>query len=746
MNKVIANLLATFLVSSSLLSCAPQVKKIVEEKKEEVKVVKKEIPLYPVPKKVPEQKNYTGETYTDDYAWLRNKENPEVIAHLEAENKHTEMMMKSTESLQDSLFKEMVARIKEDDSSVPQKIADYYYYSRTEQGKQYRIYCRKGKLATAKEEITLDLNTLVKGDFLALGDYKVSPNQKLLAYTLDNNGSEAYDLYIKNLETGELFKEVIPNTSGNIEWSSDNKTIFYSTLDAAKRPFKVFKHKLATEIEKDTLVYHEADESYYLGISKTKNGAYILLNSGSQITSEVRFINATKPDEMPKVVTKREYGVEYSVENRDNKFFIVTNKEAINFKLVVTPIDKPSAENWKEVIPAWETIKIDDFQVFKDHIVVLEREAALKKILLINLKNFESKYIEFEEPVYNVELAKNPEYTSPNLRFTYESLTTPESVFEYEFATGKKNLLKRQEVLGGYDPSNYEAERGFASSPDGVTVPISIVHKKGLEKNGNNPVYLYAYGSYGSNMDPYFSSARLSLLDRGFVFAIAHIRGGGDLGRRWYEDGKFLKKKNTFVDFISSAEYLIKENYTSKDKLVISGGSAGGLLMGAVTNMRPDLFKGVVADVPFVDVINTMMDPTLPLTVIEYDEWGNPNQKEYYDYMKSYSPYDNVKAQAYPNMLVTAGLNDPRVGYWEPAKFVAKIREMRTDKNLIMLKTNMGAGHGGASGRYDYLKDTAFEYAFALKVTGGLPETIATPVPSETPAPIATPIPTPSAN
>jgi len=551
-----------------------------------------------------------------------------------------------------------------------------------------------------------------------MGAYKVSPNNKYLAYSVDTDGSETYTINIKNLQTGELFPEKITNAYESLEWANDNETFFYTVLDTANRPFQAYKHILGTEPKKDTLVYDEKDEAFYLSLSKTKNKNYILFNSGSQISSEVSYLEADKQSGPLTIISPRIKGVEYYVENHDNDFYIQTNENAPNFKLMITPVSNTSKENWKEIIPHFNTVKIDNIQSFKNFLVVTERENAIKKILIINLSNYELKYVDFPEPVYNVELAANPDYESSTLRFIYESFTTPVSVYDYDMEKHTRVLLKQREILGGYEPGNYEAERVYAKATDGTIIPISLVHKKGFIKDGNSPLHLYAYGSYGISSDIDFDSTRLSLLNRGFTFAIAHIRGGGDMGKQWYEDGKFLKKKNTFTDFIACAEHLINEKYTSKDKLVISGGSAGGMLMGAVTNMRPDLFKAVVADVPFVDVINTMMDPTLPLTVIEYDEWGDPNKKEFFDYMKSYSPYDNVQAQTYPNMLVTAGLNDPRVGYWEPAKFVAKIRTMKTDNNLLLLKTNMGAGHGGASGRYEYLKDVAFQYAFFLDRLG----------------------------
>jgi oligopeptidase B len=676
--------------------------------------------LPPVAKQIPTIKNYPEDKYIDNYFWLRDKTNPEVINYLKSENQYTDLVMKHTQPLQDQLFKEMVGRIKENDSSVPEQLGNYFYYTRTEAGKQYKIYCRKYGTTDAAEEIILDPNKLYAGSsYFAIGAYKVSPNNKYLAYSTDTDGSETYTVNIKNLQTGELLPEKITNAYETLEWANDNSTIFYTVLDYANRPYQAYRHKIGTDPKKDTLVYHEKDEAYYLSISKTKNKNYILFNSGSQISADVRYLPADNPTGVLEAIGPRQEGVEYYIENHDSKFYILTNENAPNFKLMITPVNATAKSNWKEIIPHYNTIKIDSIQSFQDFLVVSERENAIKKILIINLSNLELNYVDFPEPVYNVELANNPDYESTTLRFNYESFTTPLSVYDYDMEENTSTLLKQREILGGYNPSDYRSERIYATAQDGTQIPISLVYKiKGFEQNGTHPLHLYAYGSYGVSTDIDFDITRLSLLDRGFAFAYAHIRGGGDLGRDWYENGKFLKKKNTFTDFIACAEHLINEKYTSKDKLVISGGSAGGMLMGAVTNMRPDLFKAVVADVPFVDVINTMMDPTLPLTVIEYDEWGDPNKKEYYDYMKSYSPYDNVGPKAYPNMLVTGGLNDPRVGFWEPAKLVAKIRANNTDNNLILLKTNMGAGHGGASGRYDYLKDLAFQYAFFIDRLG----------------------------
>ncbi len=736
MKRVSVSLLSVLILAITSVGCAPTIRE--EVKKEPIE--QKDLIQPPIAKKIPSQKTYNEEPYMDDYFWLRDKANPEVISYLEAENKYTDEKMKPASQFQEKLFKEMVSRIKESDSTVPEKVGSYYYYSRTEPGKQYRIYCRKYGTLDAVEEIILDCNELAAGkDYFALGVFKISPNQKYLAYSADTNGSETYTLFIKNLQTGQMLKEQISNTYDTAEWSNDNQNIFYTVLDSAARPFQVFRHKIGTEPVTDSMIYHEKDEAYYLTISKTKNKSYILLNSGSQITTEVRFLSADKPFGTFKVIQPRRYGIEYYVENRDNKFYIMTNDNAPNFKVMLTPVDFPDKVYWKEIIPHWDNVKIDSIQAFKDYLVVLERENALKKILIINMNNFNLKYVDFDEPVYNAELAHNPEYDSDILRFNYESMVTPQSVYDYDMKSNTRQMLKQREVLGGYDPQKYTSERVYAKASDGTRVPVSLVYKKGLIKDGNNPLHLYAYGSYGVSSDPDFDSTRFSLLDRGFVFGLAHIRGGGDMGRQWYLDGKFMKKKNTFNDFIAVSEHLVNEKYTSKDKLVISGGSAGGMLMGAVTNMRPDLFKAVIAEVPFVDVVNTMMDPTLPLTVIEYDEWGDPNKKEFYDYMKSYSPYDNVQPKNYPNMLVTGGLNDPRVGFWEPTKFVAKLRSMKTDNNLLMLKINMGAGHGGASGRYDYLKDIAFQYSFFMDRLGikDAPEPVASPIPEASASPVA---------
>jgi len=503
-----------------------------------------------------------------------------------------------------------------------------------------------------------------------------------------------------------------------VEWGNDNKTIFYTTLDEAKRPYKLYRHILGTAQEEDEMVYQESDEAFYLSISKTRDKEYLIMTLGSMTTTEVRYLKADLPKDNFQVIHPRQHEMEYYVAHHSDKFYIMTNDEAKNFKLMEVSVTDPSKKNWKEVIPHSDSVKIDGMDVFRNHLVVYEREKGLKKIRITNLMDSQVHYVDFPEPVYTYWRSRNPDFNTNMLRFNYTSLVTPRSVFDYNMDTKTRELKKQYEVLGGYDPSLYQSERIFAKASDGTMVPLSLVYRKGMVKDGNNPLLLHGYGSYGISQEPTFSSNRLSLLDRGFVYAMAHVRGGGEMGRYWYEDGKLLKKKNTFTDFIACAEHLIAEKYTSSNKLVIYGGSAGGLLMGAVTNMRPDLFKAVIADVPFVDALNTMLDPSIPLTVIEYEEWGNPNEEEYYDYMKSYSPYDNVEAKDYPNMLITAGLNDPRVQYWEPAKWTAKLRALKTDKNILLLKTKMGEGHMGASGRYDYLKDIAFEYAFIFDLFG----------------------------
>jgi oligopeptidase B len=667
----------------------------------------------PVAETIPKVDVLHGEKRVDNYFWLRERENPRVIEYLEAENKYTEAMMKHTEEFQKQLYEELLSRIKETDLSVPEKIDDYYYYTRTEEGQQYRIHCRKRGSMDTEEEILLDENALAEGhEYFQIGAYEISPDHQLLAYSVDTAGSETYTLRVKDLSTGELLKDEIENTYYSVEWANDNKTIFYSTLDDAKRPYKLYRHTLGTDPDEDVLIYHEEDEAFYLSIHKTKSKVYLLLCLGSNTTDEVHYLKADNPTGDFKVIHPRQHEMEYKIDHHGERFFVLTNEGAKNFRLMEVPTADPARDNWKEIIPHRDSVKIDGVETFRDHLVLYERENGLRKIRISNMQSNETHYVDFPEPVYTFRPGWNPDFNTNLLRFHYTSLATPNSVFDYDMNTRSRELKKQDEVLGGYDPSLYQSERIFAQASDGTKVPISLVYRKEMAKDGRTPLFLYGYGSYGSSTEPNFSSNRLSLLDRGFIYAIAHIRGGEEMGRYWYDQGKLLHKKNTFTDFIACAEHLIAQKYTSSDKLTIYGGSAGGLLMGAVTNMRPDLFKVVVAKVPFVDVVNTMLDSSIPLTVIEHEEWGNPRDKEYFDYIKSYSPYDNVQAKDYPNVLITAGLNDPRVQYWEPAKWAAKLRALKTDKNLLLLKTNMGAGHGGASGRYDYLKEIAFEYAF----------------------------------
>jgi oligopeptidase B len=675
----------------------------------------------PVAKTVPKKITTLGDTRVDNYFWLRDRKDPDTIKYLEDENHYTEAVMKHTDALQSKLYAEMLGRIKQTDLSVPTKRDDYYYYARTIEGQQYAVYCRKHGSLEAPEEVLLDGNAMAEGKkYFRIGNYAVSPNHKLLAYSVDYEGDEAYTIRVKDLATGKLLKDSIPNTYYSLEWANDNATFFYTVLDEAKRPFKIFRHALG--VKKDTLVYHETDERFTVELSKTRSRAYIFINIGSSLTSEVRYVSADSPKESFHVVLPRVQETEYDVTHHGDSFFIRTNDSAKTFRVVQAPVKDPSKANWKEIVPARADVTVEGVNSFKDYLVIEERDRGLNKIRIQTFQNgapsADIHYIDFPEPVYTAGVGDNAEYGTKLLRFGYTSLITPSSVFDYNMETHERELKKQQEVLGGYDPSQYQSERLFATASDGVKVPISLVYKKGLVKNGKAPMLLYGYGAYGISMDPGFASDRLTLLDRGFVYAIAHIRGGADLGKPWHEDGRILKKVNTFTDFIASAEFLIAQKFTSSDRLVIQGGSAGGLLMGAVTNMRPDLFAVVVAMVPFVDALNTMLDASLPLTVGEYEEWGNPNEKQYYDYIKSYAPYENVAAKPYPTILVTAGLNDPRVSYWEPAKWVAKLRTMKKDDHRLLLKTNMGSGHFGASGRYEHLKESAFNYAFILDALG----------------------------
>ncbi len=673
----------------------------------------------PIAAKVPHVEVRHGQQVNDDYYWLRERDARQVIEYLREENAYTEAVMKPTEPRQQRLYDEMLARIKETDLSVPVKIDDYYYYSRTEEGQQYKIYCRKRGSLDAAEEVLLDQNALAEGqEFCRLGVFEVSPDHNLLAYSVDFEGNELYTVHFKDLRTGELLEERIPGTYYSLEWANDNRTVFYNTVDEAHRPWRLWRHALGSDPANDVQVYQEDDDRYFLGLSKTRSKRYLLLELGSNNTSEVRYLEADRPDGKFRTIHPRQHMLEYYVEHHGDRFLILTNDEAKNFKLVEAPVADPAKRNWKDWLPHRAGVKLDSVDAFEKQLVVIERAEALRRVRVFDLDAGADHYVEFPEPVYTASLERNPEFKTRTVRLNYTSLVTPDSVYDYDMGTRDRTLLKEEEVLGGYDRTRYESKRIWAEAPDGVRVPISLVHKQGIALDGGNPTMLYGYGSYGASINPGFSSERLSLLDRGFVYAIAHIRGGGDMGRQWYDDGKLLAKKNTFTDFIACAEHLIAEKYTRPERLVIRGGSAGGLLVGAVTNMRPDLFGAVVAKVPFVDVINTMFDETIPLTVIEWEEWGDPNKPEYYEYMLSYSPYDNVRPVEYPDMLITAGLNDPRVQYWEPAKWTAKLRQLKQGNGLILLKTNMGAGHAGASGRYDALKELAFEYAFVFDRLG----------------------------
>jgi len=654
-----------------------------------------------------------GDTMVDDYFWLREKTNPEVIRHLEAENGYAEAMMKPTAALQVKLYNEMVGHIKETDRSVPYRWGGYFYYTRTEQGKQYPINCRMKGSLDAKEEVVLDQNEMAKGlKFFSIGAFVPSDDGNLLAYSTDTTGYRQYKLQIKDLRTGQLLPETFERV-GSVDWATDNKTLFFTTEDAVtKRSDKFFRHVLGSD--KTDLIFEEKDELFDIGAGRSRDKAVILLGSESKTSTEWQYLPANDPGAELKTISPREADHEYNVDHRGDLFYIRTNKGAKNFRVVTAPVANPGQANWKELVAHRPAVKVEDIDLFADHLVLSEWEKGLQKIEVLDFKTAKRQRVEFPEPVYAASLAQNREFDTSVVRYNYQSLVTPSSVFDYDMNTLKSTLLKETEVPGGFDKKNYKSERLFATAKDGTKIPLSVVYRKDTKLDGSAPLLLYGYGSYGISIAPTFSSNRLSLLDRGVIYVIAHIRGGGELGEEWRDAGRMMKKMNTFTDFIDSADYLVKGKYTSSDRLVIQGGSAGGLLMGAVTNMRPDLFKAVVAQVPFVDVLNTMLDASLPLTTSEYIEWGNPNEKPAYDYMKQYSPYDNVGRKNYPSMLVKVSLNDSQVPYWEGAKLVARIRDLRTNDKPLLLKVNMGAGHGGSSGRYDFLHDVAFDYAYML--------------------------------
>jgi oligopeptidase B len=676
------------------------------------------LPAPPVAKKVPKTTEINGRELVDNYFWLRDKQNPEVAAYLQAENAYTDAVMKPTEGLQKKLYGEMLSRIKETDVEVPYKEDNYFYYTRTEAGKQYSIYCRKRGSLDAAEEVLLDVNELAKGQkFMSVRMFAVSDDGNLLAYTTDNVGFRQYVLAVKDLRSGKLLSDHAERV-GSVVWANDDKTIFYTVEDATtKRQYQAYRHTAGTE-GSDKLIYEEKDERFEVEAAKTRSKAYIFLISGSHTTTEARYIPADQPTAEFKVLEPRKQDVEYYPDHNGNFFYIRVNDTGRNFRLVKAPVNDPRSANWQEVVPHRANVMLDDTDFFKNYYVLSERENGLPQMQVTDLASGKSRHIEFPEPAYASYPYVNREYDTSKFRYGYQSFITPRSVFEYDMGTGKSTLLKQKEVPG-YDRTKYQVEQIYARASDGVKVPISVVHLKGAKLDGTGPLYLTAYGSYGFPYDIAFNSDRFSLIDRGVVVTVAHIRGGGEMGKAWHDDGRMMHKKNTFTDFIASAEYLVKQGYGSKDRLVIEGRSAGGLLMGAVLNMRPDLFHAALVGVPFVDVINTMLDESLPLTVAEFEEWGNPKEKPAFDYMISYSPYDNIEAKTYPNILVRTSFNDSQVMYWEPAKYVAKMRAMRTDHNSLILKTNMDpAGHGGASGRYDRLHEVAFDYAYFLTQMG----------------------------
>lgn len=677
----------------------------------------------PAPMRRPTQLTIHGDVRIDDYYWLRHRDDPEVIAYLTAENAYTAAVMRDTEPLQEALFQEMRGRIQESDSTVPVQDGTYWYYRRTVAGLNYPIYCRRAYHLDAAEEILLDVNELAAGyAFCKVGEFAVSPDHSLLAYALDRTGNEIFTIFVKDLRTGDLLPDRIEGAYYGLEWGNDNVTLFYTTLDHAYRPDALWRHRLGSAQADDVLLWREPDERFFVQLYKTRSRRFIVMHLHSNMTSEARVLDADTPDAPLRLVEPRRQGHEYFVEQRGEWFYLLSNDGAQDFRVLAAPLATPGMTAWREVVPETPGILVERIEIFQNHLALFEWAEGNQRVRVLRLapeqpEILDAHVIAFDEESYAVYPDENPTFDTTTLRLRYSSLKTPETIYAYDMEQRTLHMLK-QEVIRGHDASEYATQRLWATAPDGAQIPISLVHRKGIVLDGSHPCLLYGYGAYGASTVPSFRANRLSLLERGFLFAIAHVRGGSEKGRAWYLDGKLLRKKNTFTDFIAAAETLIAQGYTSPERLTIMGRSAGGLLMGAVVNMRPDLFAGVIAEVPFVDVINTMLDPTLPLTVIEYEEWGNPANPEYYVYMRSYSPYDNIEAKAYPPLLATAGLNDPRVSYWEPAKFVAKLRSLKTDDNVVLLKTNMAAGHGGASGRYDALRETAFEYTFLLKVTG----------------------------
>ena len=672
----------------------------------------------PVAKQIPRTETLHGQPRVDNYFWLREKTNPAVRAYLEAENAYCSAVMKPTEPLQERLYQEMLSHTKETDLEVPYRERGWFYYTRTEEGRQYSIYCRKRGSLEAAEEITLDLNELAKTEkYMAIAEYEVSDDGNLLAYSLDRTGFSDYTLQIKDLRSGQVLPERVERIR-SAAWASDNRTLFYTVQDDAKRPYRLFKHRLGTPVAQDELVFEEKDERFSVGVGRSRSQQYLFLNVGSLTTSEVHYLPADQPDGAWKVIAPRRQDHEYDVEHHSDFFYIRSNDKGRHFRLVKVPVKNPVESQWEEVVPHRPDVMLEEAHFFKDHYVLLEREAGLPQLRVTDLRDGSWHRVAFPEPVYSVLARANPEFDSTVFRYGYQSFVTPDSVFDYDMGRRQAKLLKQREVPGGFNPARYRAERLMAKAPDGTQIPVSVVYRADVARDGRAPLHLTGYGSYGIPYWITFNASRLSMLDRGVICAFAHIRGGGDLGKSWHDAGRMLNKRNTFTDFIAVAEHLIAARYADKNRLVISGGSAGGLLMGAVINMRPDLFRAAIADVPFVDVINTMLDESLPLTVGEFEEWGNPKKADEYAYMMTYSPYDNLRAQAYPALLVKTSFNDPAVMYWEPAKYVARLRALKRDKHVLLFKTNLTGSHGGASGRYDRFRETAFDYAFLLNQLG----------------------------
>lgn len=698
------NAAAFAVVPFVLYSCQGKVKQTIEA---------------PVAKQISQQLTIHGDTRTDNYYWLNERENPEVISYLEAENEYTGEMLRHTEAFQEKLYDEIVGRIKQNDASVPYFQNGFYYYSRFEEGKEYPVYCRKAGSLEAEEEIMLDVNDMADGhSYYQVGDWDVSMDNRLIAFSVDTVSRRKYSIYVKDIESGEIHFDQIANAAESVTWANDNKTFFYATRDETLRPDKILRHRMGFPASDDQVVFHETDVTYSVSIARTKSRQYLLIGSISTLSSEYRYLDADNPAGAFTVFLPREEDLLYFIDHCNDQFYIRTNYEATNFRLMRAAIGSPVKEAWIEVIPHRDDVLLGQVELFADFMAVSEKKSGLDQLRIMDYSGNTDYYIAFNDPTYMAFFAQNPDFNSTVLRYSYSSLTTPMTVYDFDMKTKEKTLKKQQEVLGDFSPDDYISERLFAVAEDGTEIPVSIVYRKDLKTEQGNPLLIYGYGSYGNSTEPYFNSVRLSLLDRGFVYAIAHVRGGQEMGRTWYESGKLLNKMNTFTDFISCTRYLIDEGYTTPETCFAMGGSAGGLLMGAISNMAPELYRGIIAAVPFVDVVTTMLDESIPLTTGEYDEWGNPNEKEYYDYMLSYSPYDQVKAQDYPAILVTTGLHDSQVQYWEPAKWVAKLRAVKTDDNMLLLLTQMDYGHGGASGRFERYRETALEYAFIFNLLG----------------------------